>query len=102
MYNTLLAILCMGMATAFTRYFPFLLYSRRKPPEKLLRSARLIPGAVMVVLVFTQLPVQLNISSIDVWLPWLCVLVTAVLHLVFRHPLLSILGGTGLYMLLMP
>jgi len=101
-FNTLLAILCMGLATAFTRYFPFLLYSRKKPPEKLLRSARLIPGAVMVVLVFTQLPVQFDIISIEGWLPWLCVFVTAVLHLIFRHPLVSILGGTGLYMLLLP
>lgn len=100
MFNIFLCILSMALATVFTRSFPFLLYSRRKPPENLLRSARLIPGAVMVVLVFTQLPVSLEIAHPEVWQPWLCVLVTAVLHLSFRHPLVSILGGTGLYMFL--
>jgi len=100
MIEMLAAVLVMALATQFTRGFPFLLFSSRRPPENLIRSARLIPGAVMVVLVFTSLPVQKNILAPEMWIPWGCVLITALLHLRFRHPLVSIIGGTALYMTL--
>lgn len=97
----LLAIGAMTLATQFTRWFPFLLFSRREPPQKMIESARLIPGAVMVVLVMTSLPMDFqNFLSVN-WISWASVLLVAVLHLLFRHPLLSIFGGTAVYMVLL-
>ncbi|MDA3850308.1 MAG: AzlD domain-containing protein [Spirochaetaceae bacterium] len=95
-----ISIFAMALATLFTRAFPFMLFSKRRPPKELIRSARLIPGAVMVVLVFTSLPMDLDIQSPEVWVPWLSVAVVAFLHLLFKHPLLSIFGGTAFYMFL--
>lgn len=95
------AILLMAAATQFTRAFPFVLFSRKKPPRHLLQSARLIPGAVMVVLVFTSLPFQKEVLAPDFWVPWLSVGVVTLLHLWLNHPLVSIFGGTAFYMVLL-
>lgn len=95
------AILAMAVATQFTRAFPFLLFSRRIPPRKLIQSARLIPGAVMVVLVFTSLPFHKEILEPDFWIPWLSVGMVTILHLWLNHPLVSIFGGTAFYMLML-
>ncbi len=112
----ILAIAAMTAATQITRWFPFLLFSRRRPPDRLLRGARLIPGAVMAVLVLTSLPFPENPAGIPgladpasalaalsdpaLWRPWLCAAAAAGLHLIFRQPLISIFGATGLYMVL--
>ncbi len=100
MLNILLAILVMGFATQLTRAFPFILFSRRKPPGWLLKGARLIPGAVMTVLVITSLPINSTVTAPATWMPWAGVGIVATLHLIFRHPLVSIFGGTGVYMAL--
>lgn len=95
------AILVMALATQLTRAFPFLLYARRRPPRRLLAGARLIPGAVMTILVFTALPFSADIASAGVWLPWLSAAAVAVLHITVRHPLVSILGGTAFHMIML-
>jgi branched-subunit amino acid transport protein AzlD len=93
-------IVLMALATQLTRFFPFLIFSRRKIPSWLVRGAKLIPGAVMTILVFTSLPFQINLLDPEMWVPWLSAAVVALLHLLFRHPMVSIIGGTGLYMVL--
>jgi branched-subunit amino acid transport protein AzlD len=95
-----LGVLAMALATLITRVFPFALFSRRQVPEWLVRGARLIPGAVMLVLVFTSMPLRLSNLAPDLWIPWLSVAVTAAAHWYFRHPLFSIILGTACYMLL--
>lgn len=103
--DLVIAIGAMTLATLFTRAFPFLLFSIRKPPEAVLKTARLIPGAVMLVLVFTSLPIPVSLSEFFAragdWISWIAVLVVAGLHLLLRHPLVSILGGTAFYMLML-
>ena len=94
----LAATLAMALATLATRALPFLVFSRRQPPQKLLKTARLVPGAVMTVLVLTGLPLVPGEPAL--WIPWLSVLVVAALHLTLRHPMISIIGGTGTYMIL--
>lgn len=101
MYRIIIAIVVMTAATQFTRAFPFLLFSKRKPPQWLLSGARLIPGAVMTVLVLTSLPLNIGELSDGGWMPWAGAAVVTVLHLLFRHPLVSIFGGTAVYMLLL-
>lgn len=94
-----LAILAMGIATQFTRFFPFLLFSKKEPPKWLLIGARLIPGSVMLTLVLTSLPLSLEDETFGV--QWIAATIVVLLHLAFKHPLISIFGGTGAYMLLL-
>ena len=63
MLRMIIAIAVMTAATQLTRYFPFLLFSRRQPPGWLLTGSRLIPGAVMMVLVIYSMPHNLNFTS---------------------------------------
>ena len=101
MLKIIIAIAVMTAATQLTRFFPFLLFSRREPPKWLLSGARLIPGAVMTVLVVSSIPRSLNLVSPETWIPWAGVAAVSILHLCFKHPLISIFGGTGAYMLLL-
>ena len=95
----LFAVLAMTIATQLTRFFPFLLFKRRDPPKWLLNGAKLIPGAVMLTLVLTSLPLDFTVRS-D-YLQWAGAGIVITLHLIFRHPLVSIFGGTGIYMFLL-
>lgn len=95
-----IAVLLMTVATMITRFLPFALFRRREAPGWLVRGTRLIPGAVMLVLVYSSLPFGPGLQSPEFWIPWVAVGVTAGLHLGFGNTLLSIFGGTGLYMLL--
>lgn len=101
MLRIIIAIAVMTAATQLTRFFPFLLFSRRQPPPWLLTGARLIPGAVMTVLVVYSMPHNLHFSSPDTWIPWSGVVAVSILHLLFKHPLVSIFGGTAVYMILL-
>ncbi len=95
----LLSILAMGIATQFTRFFPFLLFSKKEPPKWLIIGARLIPGSVMLTLVLTSLP--LSFEDNTSLLQWIAATIVVFLHLTFKHPLISIFGGTGAYMLIL-
>lgn len=101
MIRILIAVAVMTAATQLTRFFPFLLFSRREPPKWLLTGSKLIPGAVMTVLVVSSMPHNLQLSLPTTWIPWAGVAGVSILHLLFKHPLVSIFGGTGIYMGLM-
>lgn len=96
--NIILAIVVMVLATQLTRFLPFIIYRDREPSKKLKQAARLIPGAVMMTLVLTSLPISLEKSSL---LQWIGVIIVALLHLSFNKPLISILGGTAIYITLL-
>ncbi len=100
MLRMIIAIAVMGLATQITRWFPFLLFSKRKAPRRLLEGAKLIPGAAMMALVVYSMPHNLNFSEAATWLPWAGAAIVIILHQLFKHPLISIFGGTGIYMLL--
>lgn len=94
----LLAIAVMVVATQITRFLPFIIFKNREPSEKLKQAARFIPGAVMITLVLISLPLNNNKTSL---LQWVGVAIVAGLHLTFNRALISILGGTGIYILLL-
>lgn len=98
MNKIFLAVAAMGLVTLLTRAFPFILFSKKLPPEIFLKGARLIPGAVMAVLVLTSLPLKLNITDNGVYIPWTAAAAVAAIHLKFKNPLMSIFGGTAIYM----
>ena len=101
MLNIIIAIAVMTLATQLTRFFPFLLFSKRQPPQWLLTGSRLIPGAVMMVLVIYSMPHNLNFTEAATWVPLAGVAAVSILHILFKHPLISIFGGTALYMTLL-
>jgi branched-subunit amino acid transport protein AzlD len=100
MSGILLATFAMAAVTLFTRAAPFIFFSRRKPPPFLDFLQRYAPAVVMSLLVLSTFR-GLDYSAAPHGLPALAgVAVTAVLHLWKRNVLLSIVGGTGLYMAL--
>ena len=81
-----------ALASVLTRALPFLLLSEEKPTPPMVRYlGNVLPAAVFGMLIFSG----------NHGLPELAgILVTAVLHLKFRQMLLSIGGGTAVYMIL--
>jgi len=93
-------VVIMTLVTFFTRAVPFLFFSRKKPPAFLDYLQRYIPPVVMTILVFasykdiefTQTPFGIPAAAAGV--------LTALLHLWKRNVLVSIAGGTAVYMVL--
>ena len=95
---TVAAVVC---GTLVTRFLPFLVFPAGKPtPKYITYLGRALPGAVFVMLVIYCL------KGVDVFagshgLPELIAIAAVVgLHLWKKQMLLSIAGGTVLYMLL--
>ena len=95
-----LAIGVMAIVTVFTRAAPFLFFMHREPPRIVHFLGEYLPPVVMTVLVlncvkdidFTKTPYGLKELGAMAF--------TAVMHLWKRNALLSIFGGTILYMVL--
>ncbi len=86
-------------ATFFTRAVPFVLLSRAANHPLLEHLGRFLPPIVMVLLVVYSFKSEANFSI--EFLPELgCLALVAILHLLFRQSLLSIVGGTAAYMTL--
>jgi branched-subunit amino acid transport protein AzlD len=100
MSRVLLAIAAMGAVTLLTRAAPFLFFARRKPPAVLDYLQRYIPPMVMTILVLNGLKgIQPAVPPHGVP-ELLSVALVAALHVWRRNVLLSIAGGTALYMVL--
>lgn len=99
--ETLLAIGVIAALTLLTRALPFLLFpSGRKTPPFVGYLGRVLPYAVMGMLVVYCLR-QTRLADWPYGLPELIAAAAVVgLHLWKRNTLLSIAGGTTLYMLL--
>ena len=99
--QSLVIISMVALATQITRWTPFLVFSgSRKLPRVVEDLGRLLPPAMMGLLVVYSLR-NTDILSGSHGLPEaIAVAVTAGLHLWRRSTLLSILAGTAVYMLL--
>ncbi len=93
-------MLICGACTFLTRALPFLIFGDRPVPEKVKYLGRVLPMAVMATLVIYCVR-GIGFTSAGEFLPELLSLaaVTA-LHLWKRNTLLSVVGGTACYMLL--
>lgn len=99
--QTLAAVAVMAAVTFATRIIPFLLFDHgSQPPKVVLYLGRVLPPAVMAMLVVYCLR-GIRLGSAAGWAPALlsCAAVVG-LHLWKNNDLLSIFGGTALYMLL--
>lgn len=97
----LITIAAMMLATMATRFIPFLLFSgKRKTPRYIQYLGSALPTAVFSMLVVYCLK-NVSIVSGSHGLPELiAIAVTALLHLWRKQTLLSIAGGTIVYMFL--
>ena len=89
------------LATAATRFLPFLVFSETRPTPKYVQYlGRALPGAVFGMLVVYCLKNVAFLSGSHGLPELIAILVTAALHLTFKKMLVAIAGGTVCYMLL--
>jgi branched-subunit amino acid transport protein AzlD len=105
--EVLVIVLAMGAVILFCRCFPFLLFRGDDSGEKnkavgilLDFVEKIVPPAAMTVLAFNALGSALKENIRDGLFVLAASLFTAFLHLWKRNFLISILGGTVLYMVL--
>ena len=99
--QTVAAIAVMAVITFLTRALPFLLFGRRgNPPRGVLYLGRYLPPAVIAMLIVYCFR-QVNFQAAPNWAPALIAgVAVAALHAWKRNNMLSIVGGTVLYMVL--
>ena len=96
-----LMILVIAGVTALLRFLPFLVFrGNRSIPTWIRYLGTVLPDAVMAMLVVYCLK-DLSFAAVSGWLPpMLSVFGVVLLHVWKRNTLLSIIGGTACYMLL--
>jgi branched-subunit amino acid transport protein AzlD len=100
MRHTLEAVLVMGLVTLLCRATPFIFFMKRRPPAILDFVQRYIPPMIMTILVLNSFK-GLRFGLPPFGLPEIIsALAVAALQLWRRNALISIVGGTGLYMVL--
>lgn len=97
--HSLALILIMAALTAALRFLPFVMFSKGTP-KTIVYLGNLLPNAIMAMLVVYCLK-NVSLAAGSHGIPEaLGVLLVAVLHKWKHNMLLSILGGTGAYMVL--
>lgn len=99
--HSLLLVITIALVTALTRFLPFWIFGgRQKTPELILRLGKVLPFAIMGMLVIYCLK-DISFLAAPYGIPELlgCAVV-ALLHIWKRNTLLSIGAGTVFYMLL--
>ena len=101
MLHAALIVAVAALVTIALRFAPFLLFSgQRETPPMVVYLGKVLPCAIMGMLVVYCLR-GVSFASASAWLPALLASFAVVgLHVWKRSSLLSILGGTVLYMLL--
>lgn len=96
-----ITLACVVFATVLTRFLPFLVFPKNRPIPKFLQYlGKVFPGAVFGLLVIYCLK-NVSLLSGSHGIPELiAILVVVALHLWKKQMLLSIAGGTVVYMLL--
>ena len=100
MYNIAM-IAVTALVTAATRFLPFLIFGeKRKTPEIILHLGKVLPCAIMGMLVVYCLK-EVSVLAYPYGIPELLgIALVALLHLWKRNSLLSIGAGTVFYMVL--
>ena len=98
--QAMLLIAVVSLVTIALRFLPFLIFGERKTPEKITYLGKVLPYAIMAMLVVYCLK-GISFVKMPFGIPELlgvgCVVL---LHLWKRNTLLSIIGGTVVYMIL--
>ena len=89
----------MGIATFLTRAAPFVLLKSHKDSRWLLHFGRVLPVMILVVLVgFSGVGLIDEQANRQVLIA-IAMVITALVHLLFRQAMVSILLGTAVYVL---
>ncbi len=101
-YQAALMVAAAALCTWLTRAIPFLLFRNKQEPPQIVRYlGKALPGAIMSILIIYCVR-NAGFSAPPYGLPQLiAIAVVAALHLWKRNILLSIAGGTVLYMVLL-
>ncbi len=101
MYNTILLIAVAALVTFGLRALPFAVFSGdRTMPSFIKKVADLLPAAIMAVLVIYCIKGDVVHFSMGTVATGISVIAVILLHLWKRNILLSIFGGTAVYMAL--
>lgn len=96
----IISIVTMSLITCFVRVLPFLVFSRGKTPEFIIRLGKILPFAIMGMLVVYCLK-DMNFSSAGSFAPGaIASAVVVISYVIKKNTLLSIILGTVCYMLL--
>lgn len=107
--QVLIAVFSIALVILLERAFPFILFSKKNPPLVIRFIEKYIPPMVMAALVFYCLKdinfVKIigNTATIDLkgFVPYIVAVgSTIALHIWKRNALISIFGGTVIYMIL--
>ena len=99
--KVIIAIILSSLIIFFERAFPFILFSKKNPPKIIQFIEKYIPPLVMISLVCYCLKDITLTSGLVGFLPYILgIIITIVLHLWKRNSLISIFGGTIVYMVL--
>ena len=90
----ILTVVILVAGTALTRFLPFAVFRGKETPRYITYLSQVLPPAVFGMLVVYCLSGSFGLPEL------LGILVTCLLHLWKRQMLISILGGTVIYMLL--
>ncbi len=94
------AIVVMAVVTIVLRFLPFLIFSGKETPKFLTYLGQVLPYAVMAMLVVYCLK-DVTFNMAVGWIPAAVgVIAVTLLHIWKRNTLLSIIGGTVIYMVL--
>ena len=99
--HAMLIVAVAGIVTAALHFLPFLIFGgERKTPAYITYLGKVLPYAIMAMLVVFCLK-NVSLVSVPYGLPEIisCVLVV-LLHVWKRNTLISIIGGTACYMVL--
>lgn len=98
--HSVLLVAVVSAVTVLLRFTPFLIFGKRETPAFILYLGRVLPFSVMGMLVIYCIR-NISFLAAPYGIPeLLCVGVVVLLHLWRRNTLLSIIGGTACYMLL--
>ena len=98
--KALLVSLLIGLIIFCERLFPFAVFSRRKPGKLIHIFERYIPPVVMLGLLIYSMR-NVRFSVLNLWLPQISAITfTIVTYLWKKNTLVSIFGGTIIYMIL--
>ena len=96
----IITVVCMALAVMTTRFLPFALFQGRKTPKVLQYLGTVLPAAVFGLLVVYCMK-NVDITTGNHGIPELIsIIATVLLHVWRRQMMLSIAGGTILYMIL--
>jgi len=99
--QTFIVILAVALGTILTRFLPFILFpEKKKAPKIVTYLSKVLPAAMMGLLVVYCLK-NVTISAVPYGLPeMIAITVIVILHKWKNNVLISIVGGTVVYMVL--